>query len=108
MYQTGLLIVLLNFLFLGAKSNPEDSIMKKKYFTKQLTGLITIDGIPDEEAWNGVEWGGDFIQWQPHEGRPPSQPTSFKILYDEKFLYIAYKCHEGSRLRSICFGTGIQ
>src|SRR4030095_4153450 len=47
-------------------------------------------------AWNGVEWGGDFIQWQPHEGRPPSQPTSFKILYDEKFLYIAYKCHDVS------------
>jgi Domain of unknown function (DUF5916)/Carbohydrate family 9 binding domain-like len=96
MNKAGLLIILLNFLFLGAKSSPADSIIKKKYFTKQLTGLITIDGIPDEEAWNEGEWGGDFIQWQPHEGQPPSQPTSFKILYDEKFLYIAYKCHDVS------------
>src|SRR5678810_53247 len=26
--------------------------------------------------------------------RQPSQQTNFKILYDEKFLYIAYRCHD--------------
>ncbi|HMW27822.1 MAG TPA: carbohydrate binding family 9 domain-containing protein, partial [Ferruginibacter sp.] len=70
-----------------------DSIPRKKYTTARLKGVpIVLDGIPSEETWNGVEWGGDFTQWQPAEGKPPSQPTRFKILYDDRFLYIAYDC----------------
>ncbi len=90
-----LLVFFFNFFFLTARSNPADSIkVKKKYSTKQLIGAITLDGVPTEEAWNAVEWGGDFTQWQPHEGKAPSQQTNFKILYDEKFLYVAYRCHD--------------
>lgn len=88
-------VVFFSILFFTAHSQPGDSIVvKKKYFTQRLNSAITLDGIPGEAAWNAVEWGGDFIQWQPNEGKPPSQPTSFKILYDEKFLYIAYRCHD--------------
>lgn len=91
-----LLLAFCVFSFLFAKSNPADSIPRRQYITKHIQGEITFDGIPQEEAWNAVEWGGDFIQWQPHELKPPTQPTSFKILYDEKFLYIAYQCYEAS------------
>ena len=95
MNKTNLLIILLNFLFLTAQSAPGDSVVvKKKYFTNHLKGSITLDGVPDEEAWNEVEWGGDFIQWLPNEGKAPSQQTKFKIVYDEKFLYIAYRCYD--------------
>ena len=70
-------------------------ITKKKYTTQSVKGgSITIDGIPSEEAWSAVEFGGDFTQWQPNEGKAPSYPTQFKILYDEKFLYVAYWCHD--------------
>ncbi len=77
-------------------SNEPDTIIRKKYFTQRLNASIQLDGIPSEDAWNAVEWGGDFIQWQPHEGQPASQPTTFKILYDDKFLYIGYRCHDVS------------
>src|SRR5688572_21315623 len=93
--KTNLLLILSVFLFTTARSNPRDTIIaKKKYFTQRLGGTITLDGIPKEEAWNAVEWGGDFIQWQPDEGKAPSQQTNFKILYDDKFLYIGYQCHD--------------
>lgn len=89
--------MLLNFMFLTAYSNPADSVMiKKKYLTSKRIGSITLDGLPEEEAWDKVQWGGDFTQWQPHEGKPASQQTSFKILYDERFLYIAYRCHDSA------------
>ena len=95
MNKTCLLIFFIHFFLAAAWSNPGDSvIVKKKYFTKPLSGSITLDGMPTEEAWNAVEWGGDFTQFTPHGGNPPSQQTSFKILYDEKFLYIAYRCHD--------------
>src|SRR5258705_13914552 len=97
MNKTGLLIFGFIILSFAAYSASGDTVIpKKKYFTKQLNGVITLDGIPQEEAWNAVEWGGDFTQWRPNEGVAPSQPTNFKILYDEKFLYIAYRCYEVS------------
>ena len=95
MNKSCLLLIFSIFPFAAVKSYSQDSvILKKKYFTKRLSTAITLDGIPSEEAWNAVEWGGDFTQSQPNEGKPPSQQTNFKILYDNEFLYIAYKCHD--------------
>jgi hypothetical protein len=81
-------------LSLLAEGNPGDPVGdKKQYFTKKLEKTaIEFDGIPNEPAWDAVDWGGDFMVFQPNEGAKPSQETNFKILYDEKFLYIAYRC----------------
>ena len=89
-----LLFCLLIFGSVTALANPGDTVIqKRRYDTKRLLGAsVNLDGIPNEEAWNNVEWSGDFIQNQPNEGKPPSQPTQFKILYDDKFLYVAYNC----------------
>lgn len=89
------LFFLLHPLLTSAQAPPAESApVKKKYYTKAAGSEITLDGIPSEEAWQTVEWGGDFIQFQPHGGQPPSQQTNFKILYDDKFLYVAYRCHD--------------
>ena len=88
-------LVLYLFLLAEARSNTVDSaLVKKRYLTTTFSGTINLDGIPNEEAWKTVEWGGDFIQSQPNEGKAPSQASNFKILYDEKFLYLAFNCHD--------------
>lgn len=95
MNKTRLLLLLFLFLFRQGWSQPADTLIPKKiYNTSRLNGTITLDGIPSEDAWNAVEWGGNFTQWQPNEGSAPTQPTNFKILYDNRFLYIAYNCHD--------------
>lgn len=92
-----LLTLFLSLLCGAAYSNPADTIPdRKKYVTDRLKGTIDLDGIPSEEAWNSVAWAGDFTQQQPYEGKAPSQPTSFKVLYDEKFLYIAFLVHDSA------------
>lgn len=97
MNKTNLLIALLSFVSIAASSNPGDTtVTRKKYFTQRLNGTINLDGIPNEEAWNAVEWGGHFTQYQPHEGQAPHQPTHFKILYDDKFLYVGYRCDDSA------------
>ncbi len=70
------------------------NVEKKKYFTQKANAPIKHDGILDDKAWEAVEWGGDFIQYQPKEGKSPSQKTQFKILYDDKFLYLGYRCFD--------------
>lgn len=65
---------------------------KKSYTTAWVQGGVPeIDGVMNEAVWNQVEWGGDFVQFEPNNGETPSQPTQFKILYDAKFLYVGVR-----------------
>lgn len=54
----------------------------------------TIDGILNDPAWKTANWGSDFIQREPYEGHNPSQKTAFKILYDDKNLYVAIRAYD--------------
>ena len=91
------IIALLFCLFFSktllAQMVSKDSIVQKRqYFTKKLLNEIKIDGIPDEAAWNDVDWSSDFIQSQPNEKAAPSHQTRFKIIYDDKYLYFGFEC----------------
>ncbi|MCC6726113.1 MAG: carbohydrate binding family 9 domain-containing protein [Saprospiraceae bacterium] len=82
------------FSVIYAQANGDPEPTKKTYFTQRLASEIKFDGIPDEAAWDAVQWGGDFVQYQPNDGAAPHQQTNFKILYDDKYLYIAYRAHD--------------
>ncbi len=71
-------------------------VPKRTYTAVPLSGenAIGIDGILDDEGWKLAKWEGDFIEWEPDENTPPSQPTKFKIVYDKKFLYVAFRCYD--------------
>jgi len=71
-------------------------IPKKKYTTKALgsEGPPEINGVLDDPAWNLVEWAGDYIEFQPDENTSPTFQTKFKIVYDAKNLYVAFKCYD--------------
>lgn len=80
-------------------TRPDPSAITKRQYVTQYAGDgkgITLDGIPDEAAWNKVEWAGDFVQYQPAEGQAPHLPSQFKILYDDKYLLIAYRAFDHS------------
>ena len=48
----------------------------------------SIDGRLTEEAWALAPAQGNFIQREPSFGKPASEQTEFRILYDERTLYI--------------------
>ena len=76
-------------------TTPTKEIPRKTYTTGRVAqGGLEIDGKIDDEAWNNVEWGGDFIEREPDEGNAPSQQTSFKVLYDDKYIYFAFRAHD--------------
>jgi hypothetical protein len=47
-----------------------------------------IDGRLTDEAWTLAPSQGNFIQREPSYGAPATEPTEFKILYDDRTLYI--------------------
>ena len=57
-------------------------------------GEITIDGRIDESAWAAATPITELIQAVPDEGRPPSQKTEIRILYDNAALYIAARMYD--------------
>jgi hypothetical protein len=88
---TTFLIIMLVLPF-AAGQTPE----KKRYHATQTSSAPVINGILDEEIWNLGEWVDDFTQNQPYSGRPATQRTEFKILFDEDNLYVAIKAFDTS------------
>ncbi len=58
-----------------------------------------IDGSLEDEVWKSSDWSADFIQRLPNEGTSASAQTQFKILYDDKFLYVGIRCDESDLSR---------
>ncbi len=58
----------------------------------KTTETIVIDGRPDENAWKTAAVFKDFYQTSPGDNIAPSKPTEAYVMYDEKNLYVAFKC----------------
>jgi hypothetical protein len=68
---------------------------KRAYTAKRVNPHSpAIDGILNDPAWKTAPWGSDFIQREPYEGQNPSQKTAFKILYDDKNLYVGIRAYD--------------
>ncbi len=50
-----------------------------------------IDGNLDDPAWADAPVATDFVQMEPHEGRPASERTEVRVLYDDEALYVAFR-----------------
>ena len=60
----------------------------------KIDEAIKVDGSLDEPAWEKAREARDFIQFQPDRGKPSSENTIVKILYDEKFIYFGFLCYD--------------
>jgi hypothetical protein len=58
----------------------------------KITTAPVIDGKIDEEVWKTAAVFKDFYQTNPGDNIAPSKPTEAYMMYDEKNLYIAFKC----------------
>jgi hypothetical protein len=58
----------------------------------KIESVIAVDGRPDEESWRSAAVFKDFYQTSPGDNIAPSKPTEVLMMYDEKHLYIAFKC----------------
>jgi len=89
-------------IFQVAKSQEKPLIPKRIYTTKVIADADSpvIDGVIDEGSWDLVEWSSDFVEREPDENTAPSEQTKFKIIYDKKFIYIAFRCfdHDPSKI----------
>ena len=67
---------------------------KQARAARVANGAIRLDGNLGEAAWNAAPAITDFVQREPVEGAPPTDPTDVRIVYDDDAIYV------GARMRS--------
>jgi len=60
------------------------------YQVGPTSGSITIDGKLDDKAWQKATLIGNFVNNK--DGSPSNYQTEARVLYDEKFIYFAFRC----------------
>lgn len=87
------------FFVLGFSIHSLHPAAQKIYTTAPVNPAVPqIDGLINEPVWKHVEWSGDFTQIEPDDGAQPSEKTEFKILYDDKNLYVAIHAWDSSEI----------
>ena len=49
---------------------------------------VAIDGRLDEPAWQAAPTAGGFLQRDPDQGQPATEPTELRLLFDDHALYV--------------------
>ena len=65
----------------GARPTPRVSAV-------QTTGKIALDGRLNEADWEQAQPAKDFLQKDPDEGKPATEATEVRFLYDDDALYV--------------------
>jgi len=80
----------IGMLFYGLGSVADDA-PRPELRVKKAAGSIQIDGKLDEEAWRGA---ARLSLCAADGSKEASRPTEVRIAYDEKRLYVAFRCDD--------------
>ena len=76
-----------------APIDPETAPRPEARVVPSSTRMV-IDGLLDEAVWSQIIPITNFMQAQPDEGLPASEPTEVRITYDATHLYIGVICYD--------------
>jgi hypothetical protein len=59
-----------------------------------LLDPVRVDGVLDEPAWTSATPVGGFIQNDPEQGRPASEPTEVRVLIGDDAIYFGLRLYD--------------
>jgi len=79
-------------LWLGcyAAEKAKDKAELRSYTCEKAEGRIIVDGVLSEGSWQKAKATGGFMKMLDNVGKPMTQYTEVKMLWDNKNLYIAF------------------
>ncbi|HLT47455.1 MAG TPA: DUF5916 domain-containing protein [Rubricoccaceae bacterium] len=88
------LLVLLSAVPASALPTSQDDERGLRTVTAARAEGVRVDGVLDEAAWAAAEPALDFVQFEPTEGAPASQPTDVRVLYGADAIYVGAVLYE--------------
>ncbi|MHC4886101.1 MAG: sugar-binding protein [Planctomycetota bacterium] len=79
-------------LFIEAKGADNFKVL----FIEKTDAPPVLDGRLDDACWKGTESNADFGPCAYGARRFPTAKTEFRYRWDDKYLYLAFTCHEDS------------
>jgi hypothetical protein len=67
----------------------------------RVTTSPRIDGHLDDDAWRHAKPATEFLQKDPDEGKPPSERTELRIVYDGAAIYVGVKLYDREPARIV-------
>ena len=89
----------------GAQQAAPENIGRRSVAALRLADgeLIELDGRLDEAAWSRAVPAADFIQVDPANGQPATEPTEVRIAFDGETLYMGVTCFDSEPDKLIGF-----
>ncbi|MGM9476438.1 DUF5916 domain-containing protein [Pedobacter sp. GSP4] len=83
-------------IFICAFCHAQDATKQKQLAAKRTQQSPKIDGILDDECWNGVPIATDFYEIRPVPGRLErnDRRTEMKVLYDDVAIYVYARMYD--------------
>ena len=75
----------LAFASAAAAAAPSDDLVLR---AERASTPIVVDGRLDEGAWQAAPVAGGFLQRDPDQGQPATEPTELRLLFDDHALYV--------------------
>jgi hypothetical protein len=70
-------------------------------FADRRSGPVTLDGKLDEKAWANAKPITEFTQTDPQEGKPASQRTEVRFLFDDVALYVGARMFDSAGAKGV-------
>ncbi|MFQ5538127.1 MAG: hypothetical protein ACE5GJ_11845, partial [Gemmatimonadota bacterium] len=69
--------------------------------TRRAEEAPVIDGRLDDGVWSEVEPLSGFVQREPHDGAPASEPTEVRVTFDDEALYVGVRLYDAEPERIV-------
>ena len=86
-----LLAGLASLAIASAATPPEGLVLR----AERASTPIVLDGRLEEPAWQEAPVAGGFLQRDPNQGEPATEPTELRLLFDDKALYVGARLTDG-------------
>lgn len=74
---------------LDAAAQPQNAgTPPREYHASRTARPPSIDGQLNDEVWQQAQVLSEFTQKDPEEGKPPTEKTEVRVLYDDSALYV--------------------
>lgn len=76
------------------RAQTPDTLARPTLQATRTSAEIRVDGRLNEDAWQQAPVATDFVQSRPNPGKPASERTEARVLYDERAVYVAMRMYD--------------
>ena len=90
LFQLALLVSAAHPLFAQQPATPAPGTERRSISAERLSDgeHVTLDGTMDEPFWTRAQPAANFIQVDPDNGKPATEPTEVRVVFDRDALYL--------------------